>query len=310
MALMNMVADALWLFPALVWRCIAFLLKCWFLFLEFVSLLIKDNRAHANNNNNNNQSLFSVAKLKLLVQKLNYRLFLMPCLMILAHYVLYTCAKKTRRFWSSGASVDRAIWMSISVGTTIAWAYIFFPTLPFGSLVPPNLLTGNVMSAQFSALVQGFLEFFPAIYVYYLVTGVTSVTGSESPAFKIRKFIPVFLSLVPMLASNYSAKNILPSEAIRLIGWLLRFSIVDSATDMTVYYLTVVHGRAWNSDGGGGGGVNRASSLRALCLSAWVILFWQLFSVYELHATSIIGPIPCGIVTGIAAYAMKKEFIS
>ncbi len=211
-----------------------------------------------------------------------WRILAAPAVMIVVHYILYALIKCTGMA-QRRTTIDRLLWFSVSSGCTIAWTYMLYPLFHLGG--------ADASSAVVQTLLSSYMLSWVVMSLYYWISGLTSTFGAPSGAFYIRKSIPVVavvlfpFALVPALSPLHEGHPFL-KEALSiagrsaLVGWLIRYAILDSLIDFTV--------------------LTRSNVLRKLLAGPWAVLFWQMYGTYNLQYSSILGRIPCYAISALA----------
>lgn len=239
---------------------------------------------------------------------------MIPLLMVVGHYILYAIAKNVpQRLRSylvySGVSIDRGIWLSVSLGASVGWTILFWPVTPLGdattalTFLGKDDLASRVWRADsaIASMALVFLYSFPFGYIYYYITGLTS--NSEPPGFRIRKLIPVivvFASLIPPHPHGISDS---PARTLLLVGWLLQCTYADAFSDVLAVANSLVS-RSSSSSSSVFIGV-----LRGLSLAGWAVTLWQMRSVYRL-TDHVIGAAPYWLVSAMTVYVQIKESLA
>lgn len=190
-----------------------------------------------------------------------YAMIIVPVAMVMGHYAFYALG----RVVFPDKPIDRSIWLSMSIGSALTWNCVFFKVLPVGTLLfEKHVATNAAMSLVFFAAIASF---------YFTVTAMTS--NSAPPFFMLQKLIPAVLVISFMSIAKgarvASTGEMTVAGLHPLVGWLLRFYIVDALIDF--YWVRHTPRGMPPASALLVGGINACNSL----------LWYQFFSVYGLH---------------------------
>lgn len=125
--------------------------------------------------------------------------------------------------------------------------------------------------------------------LYYVLTAMTSKDGSTA-GFYIRKTLPVvviaFFPAALISPSPVYATTPLGDSRALLVGWLLRFGVMDSLIDF--FFLVAP----------------RNNSAKGILSGLWMVLLWQLNGVYMIAETWLLGGLTCGVTILLGALVL------